>query len=51
MRISGVLLLGILVLILFSFCGKKPPPVEDTTPPVVTEEETPTNQRFSAHSL
>lgn len=42
MRISGVLLLGILVLLLFSFCGKKPPPVEETTPPVVTEEETPT---------
>ena len=42
MRISGVLLLGILFLILFSFCGKKPPPVEETTPPVVTEEETPT---------
>lgn len=42
MRISGVLLLGISVLLLFSFCGKKPPPVEETTPPVVTEEETPT---------
>ena len=42
MRVSGVLLLGILVLLLFSFCGKKPPPVEETTPPVVTEEETPT---------
>jgi peptidoglycan-associated lipoprotein len=42
MRITGVLLLGILVLLLFSFCGKKPPPVEETTPPVVTEEETPT---------
>jgi peptidoglycan-associated lipoprotein len=41
MRISGVLLVGILVLLLFSFCGKKPP-VEEPTPPVVTEEETPT---------
>jgi peptidoglycan-associated lipoprotein len=39
---SGVLLGGILVLLLFSFCGKKPPPVEETTPPVVTEPETPT---------
>lgn len=42
MRISGVLLLGVLVLLLFSFCGKKPSPVEETTPPVVTEEEAPT---------
>lgn len=42
MRRTSVLLVGILVLLLFSFCGKKPPPVEEPTPPVVTEEETPT---------
>ena len=42
MRISGVLLLGILVLLLYGSCGKKPPPAEETTPPVVTDDETPT---------
>lgn len=42
MRKASVLLVGILVLLLFSFCAKKPPVVEEPTPPVVTEPETPT---------
>ncbi len=42
MRKASVLLVGILVLLLFSSCGKKPPPVEEPTLPGVTEEETPT---------
>lgn len=41
MRKVSVLLVGILVLLLFSFCAKKPPVVEEPTPPVVTEPETP----------
>jgi peptidoglycan-associated lipoprotein len=41
MRKASVLLVGILVLLLFSFCAKKPPVVEEPTPPVVTEPETP----------
>ncbi|MGB7063308.1 MAG: OmpA family protein [Candidatus Zixiibacteriota bacterium] len=41
MRKTSILLVGILVLLLFSFCGKKPPPVKEPTPPVVTEPETP----------
>ena len=50
MRISGVLLVGILVLLLFSFCGKKPP-VEEPTPPVVTEEETPTTPEIPTEEV
>jgi peptidoglycan-associated lipoprotein len=42
MRKASVLLVGFLVLLLFSSCGKKPPRVEEPKPPVVTEEETPT---------
>jgi peptidoglycan-associated lipoprotein len=42
MRKASVLLVGILVLLLFSFCAKKPPVVEEPAPPVVTEPETPT---------
>lgn len=41
MRKASVLLVGILVLLLISSCGKKPAPVEEPTPPVVTEPETP----------
>ncbi len=41
MRKASVLLVGILILLLFSFCAKKPPVVEEPTPPVVTEPETP----------
>jgi len=41
MHKASVLLVGILVLLLFSFCAKKPPVVEEPTPPVVTEPETP----------
>jgi outer membrane protein OmpA-like peptidoglycan-associated protein len=41
MRKASVLLVGILVLLLISSCGKKPAPVEETAPPVVTEPETP----------
>ena len=42
MRKASVLLVGILFLLLFSFCAKKPPVVEEPAPPVVTEPETPT---------
>ena len=42
MRKASVLLVGLLVLLLFSFCARKPPVVEEPTPPVVTEPETPT---------
>ncbi|UCB52762.1 MAG: OmpA family protein [Candidatus Zixiibacteriota bacterium] len=42
MRISGVLLVGILVLLLLGFGCPKQPPVEEPTAPVVTEPETPT---------
>jgi peptidoglycan-associated lipoprotein len=41
MHKASVLLVGVLVLLLFSSCGKKPSPAEEPTPPVVTEEETP----------
>jgi peptidoglycan-associated lipoprotein len=41
MRKASVLLVGILVLLLLSSCGKKPAPVEEPVPPVVTEPETP----------
>lgn len=41
MRKASILLVGILVLLLFSFCAKKPPVVEEPTPPVVTPPETP----------
>jgi len=41
MRKASVLLVGMLVLLLFSFCAKKPPVVEEPTPPVVTPPETP----------
>ncbi len=51
MRISGVLLVGTLVLLLFSFCGKKPPPAEEQPPPVVTEEETPTTPEIPTEEV
>ena len=38
---ASALLVGLLVLLLFCFCAKKPPPVEKPEPPVVTEPETP----------
>lgn len=41
MRKASILLVGLLVLLLFSFCAKKPPVVEEPTPPVVTEPEEP----------
>jgi peptidoglycan-associated lipoprotein len=41
MRKASVLLVGILVLLLISSCGKKPAPVEETTLPEITEPETP----------
>jgi len=41
MRKASVLLVGILVLLLFSFCAKKPPVVEEPPPPVFEEPEPP----------
>ncbi len=41
MRKASVLLVGILVLLLFCFCAKKPPVIEEPTPPVVTEPDLP----------
>ena len=37
MRKASILLVGFLVLLLFSFCAKKPPLVEEPPPPVVEE--------------
>ncbi len=41
MRKTSVLLVGLLVLLLFSFCAKKPPVVEEQPPPKVEEEKPP----------
>lgn len=42
MRKTGVLLIGLLILALISYCGKKPPVVEEKPEaPVVTEPEQP----------
>ena len=39
MRKASVLLVGFMVLLLFSFCAEKPPVVEEPPPPVVEEPE------------
>jgi peptidoglycan-associated lipoprotein len=40
MRKSSILFLGLLVLLLFSFCAKKPKVTEETKPPTTKTEET-----------
>ncbi len=45
MRKAGILLVGLLVLMLFTFCAKKPPVVEEKPEvPVVTEPEQPPSE-------
>ncbi len=45
MRKAGILLMGLLVLVLFSYCAKKPPVVEEKPEaPVVTEPEQPPSE-------
>ncbi|MCK4224081.1 MAG: OmpA family protein [candidate division Zixibacteria bacterium] len=39
MRKASILLVGLLFLLLFSFCGEKPPVEEEVPPPVVEEPE------------
>jgi len=44
MRKASILLAGILVLLLFTFCAKKPVVKEETKPPVTQEEKTTTTE-------
>jgi peptidoglycan-associated lipoprotein len=45
MRKAGILLVGLLVLVFFSYCAKKPPVVEEKPEaPVVTEPEQPPSE-------
>jgi peptidoglycan-associated lipoprotein len=44
MRKAGVLLAGMLVLLLFTFCAKKPVVKEETKPPISQEEKTTTSE-------